>query len=149
VPRSDGGLRSHFREHLPQVHWCSIESQLTGSGIPDSNGCLNGVEFWIEFKLTSGWAVTLRPAQYAWGTRRARSGGRVFCAVRRLSAGGPRKGPPVDDLWLVPTRHYLPLFETGLKAFTPLQPPGVRFWEGGPAVWNWAEILATLIIAPV
>lgn len=145
MPLNDGGLRPTFRKHLPQVHWTSIESALTGSGIPDTNGCFRGFEFWIEHKATDGYAVRLRSAQYAWGMRRARSEGRVFCAVRRCVEGGPRRGAACDDLWLIPVKHYPALFDAGLRPFLRDRPADVGHWTGGASEWDWKEVLARLI----
>ena len=91
----DGDLRSLFRKHLPEFHWVSIESWVTGAGIPDANYCCSGVEGWIEFKKTTAIAVRFKPGQIAWHEQRGRAGGRTFIAVRRLT----RK---VDDLSLYP-----------------------------------------------
>lgn len=135
----DGGLRSLFRQHLPMVHWESIESPFTNRGIPDLNGCHLGHEFWVENKQTTGWAVTLRPEQVAWMLRRQRAGGHTFIAVRRQSTPGPRRGPGVDDLYLIPGALAREAKMGGLKAITPC---GV--WEGGPAGWDWGAILASL-----
>jgi len=71
---SDGNLRQIFQQYIPEAHWQSIET-LIGRGTPDMNGCLNGTEFWIENKLTSGWAVTFETGQVAWAERRVRAGG--------------------------------------------------------------------------
>ena len=30
----DGGLRALFRQHLPEVDWQSIETPMTGGGVP-------------------------------------------------------------------------------------------------------------------
>src|SRR6266550_8267427 len=100
----DGGLRALFRQHLPQFDWCSIESPITGAGIPDSNFCCKGVEGFIEFKQTKGWAVTLTPEQCGWISRRHRCGGRVLVAVRQQAPAGPRRGAR-DSLWVVGAAH--------------------------------------------
>jgi len=137
----DGGLRQLFRLHLPMVDWQSIESPLTGLGIPDSNGCLDSIEFWIEYKQTHAYSVVIRPEQIAWGIRRERHGGRVWIAVRRKCDAGIRR-LAVDELWLVPTSLGLTLSRGGLKV---LQDNARVFdWTGGPSKWNWNEVLQVL-----
>ena len=104
----DDGLRPLICRNLRTVDWQSIESGLTGLGIPDLNGCVDGHEFWVECKATSAWAVAIDTEQIMWAERRIRHGGRVFLAVRRRHDGGPRKGPAVDELWFFwggHTRH--------------------------------------------
>jgi len=137
----DGGLRQLFRQYLPDVDWQSIETFITGPGIPDSNGCIDGVEFWVEFKLTSAFAVSLQPEQIAWGMRRERHGGRVFVAVRRKCDAGPRK-PAADELWLMDICYGLDLSRYGLKHF--INNTSVLHWAGGPTKWKWSEVLAMI-----
>lgn len=133
---SDGGLRQIFQKHLPKIHWQSIET-LIGRGTPDMNGCLSGQEFWIENKLTSGWAVNFEIGQVAWHERRLRAGGRTFVAVRRLANSGPRKGAACDELWLYRGQCIRQLEAEGLKE-TRLLATGL--WVGGPARWHWDTI---------
>lgn len=122
----DGNLRKIFRERLPQVHWVSIETGGTGRGIPDSNACYQGTEWWVEFKLTSGWAVNLRPEQIGWLLQRTRVGGRTFVAVRRR----------VDELWLFLGSSARELKDGGLRST-----PSLGHWPGGPGSWDWNRIL--------
>jgi hypothetical protein len=124
----DGGLRQVFRQKLPG-HWQSIESGSTGGGIPDSNYCINGIEGWVEFKKTNGWAVRMRPAQVGWIFKRSLHSGRVWIGVRRKD----------DELWLVPGSMVRTLAEEGLKDLS------VDVWNGGPARWDWTAILSRLV----
>lgn len=138
---TDGGLRPLFRQRLPEMDWCTIESGLTGGGIPDSNCCFQGVEFWVEFKRTTGWAVSLRPLQVAWHSRRARAGGRSWIAVRREVLPGPRS-TAADELWLVRGAEVVALKRLTLKKI-PRAAIGGQ-WAGGPAGWVWGEIAQAL-----
>jgi hypothetical protein len=138
LPRDDGGLRALFLEHLPVVHWQSIESGITGLGIPDANGCWGGHEWWVEYKQTPEWTCPLRPEQVGWLTRRARAGGRVFVAVRRHCAPRPRT-PGYDELWLFPGALARELKDGGIRAVPPLVAA-----PGGPARWPWDDVLRTL-----
>lgn len=128
----DGKLRQIFREELPQFHWQSIESGMTGAGIPDSNFCCRGVEGWVEFKRTEGWAVNLSPFQVGWHLRRGRAGGRTFVAVRRKKT----------QLWLVRGSLARTLAEKGLRDFP------APSWDGGRAGWPWPEV-ARLLTGPL
>lgn len=138
----DGGLRSLFREHLPQFDWCSLESPGTGNGIPDSNFCRQGVEGFIEYKLTSGWTVPLRPDQVGWICRRVRYGGRVWVATRQMAPAGPRTSPR-DALWLIPGALAKEAKLGGLRALA--QHPTVHVWQGGPSAWPWPAIARELV----
>lgn len=140
----DGGLFNLFKAHWPTWHWTRHESGAMAVGTPDCNVCAtpSGVETWLELKQTSGWAVRVRPAQVAWVDRRARAGGRVLVAVRRLSKAPPAKAArgvaaisasaPVDALWVVPGGQIRALQQGGLKATRPL-----LVTEGGPKAWDW------------
>jgi len=134
---TDGDLRAIFARRILDAHWQSIETGGTGRGIPDSNYCLNsGEEGWVEFKKTTGWALSIQAEQIAWIERRARVGGRVFVAVRRKTAGGPRAGKAVDQLWLLGPEA------ARLRTVGPVLSAGLvrGCWDGGPARWNWLEI---------
>ena len=133
----DGGLRKLFRDRLTQgYHWQSVETGGTGLGVPDSNYCTDGVEGWIEYKQTDGWTVDLRKEQVAWLTTRHERGGRVYVAVRRKNQGGPRRGDPVDELWLWSGRHARSLKAEGLR----LDEEYLYLGQGGPARWDWKRI---------
>ena len=125
----DGNLRGLFRDHLPQVHWQSIESGMTGRGIPDTNGCCQGQEFWIEFKENKHWVVALRPEQIGWMLQRTRAGGRVFVALRRA----------VNELWLLDGAAAKDLRDLGLRRCPSSAVLGV--YSGGPRAWDWGDIL--------
>ena len=71
------------------LHLQRIESS-TGSGIPDIEGCWNGVSFWLELKAVdrlpvkahSRLSTAISPAQRNWLARRWSVGGRVFVLLR-------------------------------------------------------------------
>ena len=63
---TDARLRQVFKEHLPDFDIQSVETWGTGRGVPDMNFCCNGIEGWIEFKMTKHWRVTVAPEQVAW-----------------------------------------------------------------------------------
>lgn len=133
----DGGLRPIFRNKLTVGwHWQSIETGGTGLGVPDSNYCTDGAEGWVEFKQTDGWTVDLRPEQVSWILTRSERGGTVFVAVRRKNQGGPRRGAPVDELWLWPGSLARQLRAEGLR----IKEPCLYLGEGGPAKWDWKTI---------
>jgi len=139
---NDGGLRPIFREHLRHMDWTSIETGGTGRGVADSNFCSNGTEGWVEFKQTEGYAVTLRPEQIAWISRRVRHGGRVLIAVRRWHDGGPRRGSPCDELWLLPGSVAALARAAGLRG---VASSALGVWEGGPSRWDWGQIGQALL----
>jgi hypothetical protein len=132
----DGNLRGIFRKKLPDFFWTSVESGMTGRGIPDSHYCYAGHSGWIEYKVTSAFAVGLRPEQVAWLTRYARYGGACFVAVRR-------KRKDVDELWLIHGEGAASLKQEGLAKVDPAFIAGV--FTGGPAQWSWATIEVILL----
>ena len=84
TPERDKEFRAALRSAL-DTGYQVLETGGTSLGIPDSNYLSKtGVEGWVEFKWTDGWAVTLRDMQVGWLLRRARYGGRCWVAVRRL-----------------------------------------------------------------
>lgn len=139
----DGGLRPIFRKGLLPGHFQTIETGLVAGGVPDLNGCINGIEFWLEFKKTHAWAVKVREEQVAWAETRARAGGRVFMAVRRYRPASARN-TPCDDLWLL-THDAARLLISG-HGLNKL-PSGIilGIWQGGPAGWPWQKIRDLLV----
>jgi hypothetical protein len=128
----DGRLRQLFKQHLPEIDWQAIDVT-GGRGVPDSNGCYDGKEFWIEHKLTHGRKAGMRSEQVAWIERRLRHGGKVFIAVRRVNT-------TVDDLHL--------LFGSVARALAAGEwpyPAPLGHWGGGPARWDWQKIKQILL----
>jgi penicillin-binding protein-related factor A (putative recombinase) len=73
-----------LRDNLLDFHLQRIETGMTGSGVPDVNGCKKGKEFWVELKeIHSGNSLTLRPMQVSWLAKRAMHGGQVFVLARK------------------------------------------------------------------
>ena len=80
-----GGVWHPLRNHSPEVDWCRLEN-LVGTGMSDANGCLNGVDVWVENKLIHGNRIKFQPQQPAWIYRRVAHGGRVFILARKDGA---------------------------------------------------------------
>lgn len=134
--KADDGLRSIITSKLKDPHWQPIETWSIAAGVADLNGCLSGVEAWVECKSASAWAVKFEPGQIPWINRRTRAGGRVTIAVRRRHSGGPRLGDPVDELWLIPGSAVIELARDGLKE---VQLRALVFHKG-PSKWDWSLI---------
>lgn len=133
----DGNLRALEREHLPTFHWVSIETAMTGAGVPDMNYCNGGCEGWIENKQCHGWKPKMRVEQIGWLMRRRRAGGRAFIAVRRQNESSGD-----DELYMFDGALALQLSQHGIQ--------GTKFilrFGGGPARWHWAQV-AALLVAP-
>lgn len=121
-----------MHRNLPLVHWQAIESGMTSPGIPDTNGCYRGCEFWIECKKTDSNNPGLIPEQVGWIARRSSEGGRVFVLVW-LQAGS------ISDLILVPGSEVRILSNYGIN-----QAVIAGRWTGGEKKWNWDEVLQRL-----
>jgi Holliday junction resolvase len=76
-------LWKQLRDNLPKVHWQRIETGLTGAGVPDVNGCLDGKEVWVELKRVKGRQIGLRPMQIAWLATRTKYGGRCYVLAKK------------------------------------------------------------------
>ncbi len=139
----DGGLRAKLIAGIPRAHWQAVETA-AGQGVPDANGCLGGVEFWVECKRITGGSEFCdhppTPEQVAWLERRERHGGRTFVAIRRYHAGGPRLGQRADTLYLMRGSWVRTLLLDGISACRLL-----GTWEGGAARWRWSEIEKALV----
>lgn len=78
-----------FRKLLPPGHQIRVENP-AHPGTPDFNCCIDGVEFWVEFKQvktmpkrpdTPVFRDALRPEQVVWLYKRSLCGGRCFIAA--------------------------------------------------------------------
>lgn len=76
--RLEKHLRRALCEQLTNCHWQPIEAGQVGGGIPDLNGCFQGVEIWLELKIQKGNIIGVTPRQATWLMRRAEAGGRCF-----------------------------------------------------------------------
>jgi len=65
-------------------HLQRIETSVS-SGVPDLNWCNEGLEAWLELKVTRAGRTRLRPLQYSWGMRRTVAGGRVVVVSRQAN----------------------------------------------------------------
>ena len=66
------------------MHFQRIETSV-GLGIPDVNCCVNGVEFWLELKVSLGKRLAITKYQKAWILNRYKAGGLVFVLQKALS----------------------------------------------------------------
>ena len=134
--KADNNLRPEIRSHnRVGMWWTTIETGLVTQGVPDLNYIADGgIEGWVECKATDGWAVKFQPMQVGWHERRYRMGGRTWIAIRRQSRGGPRSGPAVDELYMVPGAFVIELRDEGVNCGR------ARFLgAGGPGAWDWDE----------
>ena len=72
-------LWKHLKDHL-SGHWTRIENGV-GPGIPDSEGCYEGKQVWLELKIDQGGYIEFELAEHAWIFNRVMQGGRVFIVV--------------------------------------------------------------------
>lgn len=93
-----------FRKLLPKGHQVRVENP-AHPGTPDYNDCIEGVEFWLEFKQTKAmpkrpetpvFRDALRPEQVVWLYLRARAGGRCFIVAYVED---------VDIIYIIPGIH--------------------------------------------
>ncbi len=128
----DGGLRAKFRQKLPGVHWQTFEPGGGGTGVPDCNGCFNGVDFWIECKRTTGWAVKFQPTQVSWIEDRWAHFGKVYIAVRREN-----EASGADQLYLYAGGDVRDLAQYGINNTI-----SACMWCGGPRNWDYVHFLS-------
>ena len=95
-----------IRKNLSNVHLQRIETGGTGRGIPDFNGCSDGVEFWVELKVVNaGKKIGLRPEQVGWLIQRTRHGGNTYILVRT----------PDAQIYLYPGKDAREVMDEGLR----------------------------------
>lgn len=132
----DGGLYKLLKKNLPQVNWQRIEIGGTGHGVPDLNFCYQGIEGWLELKKDTKGRMDIRPEQIGWIIERLRHGGLVRIAVRLQTT--------YSDVLIIFDGSIVEKMET--KSVERNLPLAIDFWEGGPKLWDWAEILQAIIV---
>lgn len=83
-----------FRDRL---HMSRVENAVL-AGMADVEGCLDGVQFWIELKTearpvnpTTRVKPRFQPGQPEWHRKRRRAGGRTFVLLQVGSGGSARR----------------------------------------------------------
>lgn len=74
--RPEAKFWDYLRDKLPG-HVSRIENSI-GNGMPDFNLCHDGIEIWVELKVSDELAPVVRKEQRVWGFNRSRSGGKCF-----------------------------------------------------------------------
>ena len=96
--RYEKDLWQHLKKLLPMVHWQRIELSYM-PGIPDLNGCYEGVEIWIELKVVRrGKKINLTRPQVNWIKKRTKAGGRTLIMVLKDDQITVWPGEEIDDI---------------------------------------------------
>ena len=134
MKKAESKLYLEIKKLLPDVHFQRIETSV-GLGVPDVNGCSEGIEFWLELKVSSNKRSVLSKYQKAWIIRRGKAGGRVFILQktlrqRRLKLYGWPSAMAEDPFSTIPVAEFpFPVDAGALKNAilhreTPAQDPG-------------------------
>lgn len=91
----EADVRHWLKDHLkPYGHIEAVENSVA-SGPPDTNGCIDGQEFWIEIKYREEWPKrdttfplkdVLRPAQRIWFMKRIEAGAKNTFIFARIDS---------------------------------------------------------------
>ena len=65
MKKQESKFYQELKKAWPNVHFQRIETT-TGLGIPDVNCCVNGVEFWLELKVSLGKRLAITKYQKSW-----------------------------------------------------------------------------------
>jgi len=104
LKKAESKLYQRIKKHIKDAHFQRIETS-TIQGVPDINYCIEGVEGWIELKVSRG---KLSRFQKVWIYTRLKHGGRVFILVS------------------VPRERALKLFKPKPSTRDPLSDPPIR-----------------------
>ena len=84
MKKQESKFYQELKKAWPNVHFQRIETSV-GLGIPDVNCCVNGIEFWLELKVSLGKRLAITKYQKAWILNRYKAGGLVFVLQKALS----------------------------------------------------------------
>lgn len=84
--KPESKLWHNIRDNLPQVQWTRFENWAV-PGVPDVHGIDQGVNIFIELKITKNNRINLSPFQIAWNYKHSLKGGRAFIIAEALGLG--------------------------------------------------------------
>ena len=84
VKKPESKLWHEVKENLPQVQWTRFENWAV-PGVPDVHGIDQGIDIFIELKITKNNRINLSPFQIAWNYKHSLKGGRSFIIAKTLS----------------------------------------------------------------
>ena len=72
------------RKNLSNIHWTRFESWVN-QGVPDLHGICDGINIFVELKVTSSNKINISPFQKVWNIKHTLHGGRSFIMLQHLS----------------------------------------------------------------
>jgi hypothetical protein len=96
-----------LRHNLPRNSFANRIENKAGGGVPDVHMMIDGLPFWLELKVSKGFAVSVSGPQVAWHVANWAHGGLSFFLVKAL---GPNK------LYLYPGCKAPELAREGLRS---------------------------------
>ena len=82
--KPESKLWQMVRKNLPDIHWTRFESWVN-QGVPDLHGICDGIDIFVELKVTSSNKINISPFQKVWNIKHTLHGGRSFIMLQHLS----------------------------------------------------------------
>ena len=95
VKKRESKLSKLIKTNCNQIHFTRIESK-TINGIPDLNGCMNGIGFWMELKSDKVKYPKLSKWQISWINKHIQYGGVVLICNHSLLESAYKLYRPVS-----------------------------------------------------
>ena len=82
--KPESKLWQMVRKNLSDIHWTRFESWIN-QGVPDLHGICDGINIFVELKVTSSNKINISPFQKVWNIKHTLHGGRSFIMLQHLS----------------------------------------------------------------
>ena len=82
--KPESKLWQMVRKNLPDIHWTRFESWVN-QGVPDLHGICDGINIFVELKVTFSNKINISPFQKVWNIKHTLHGGRSFIMLQHLS----------------------------------------------------------------
>ena len=81
--KPESKLWQMVRKNLTNIHWTRFESWVN-QGVPDLHGISDGINIFVELKVTSSNKINISPFQKVWNIKHTLHGGRSFIMLQHL-----------------------------------------------------------------
>ena len=133
VKKPESKLWHKLRDNLPSVQWTRFENWAV-PGVPDVHGIDNGIDIFIELKITKNNKINLSPFQISWNYKHSLKGGRNFIMAEHIG---------LRALCVFPGSIVHSIGSIGLDARPIYQ------WDAPLARSSWQEIHELLFHSPL
>ena len=128
VKKPETKLWLKLKENIPSIQWTRFENWAV-PGVPDVHGIEEGIDIFVELKITKNNSINLSPFQISWNYKHSLKGGRSFIMAEHIG---------LTALYIFPSSIVHSVAAKGLKAEYIYKSPG-----------TWQQVREILLHSPL